>query len=219
LRIAKNAPRFFSRAPRECFVSALLQRIVSPKRRRRPRRTEAGDLFVPPSPTSKNFALCLGGPRDEALRDPRAREADRDARQTVRADANRPSFDVVDDLRAELLVAGGAPDVSERRTNPNLDDIAADPGKALAVEVEALKALLVKHQIVGQALLTSLLAATSNGHADEARWVTAEEAASLLGMKARWLRDHQDEFVIDRPGNGRLVRFRAVGNDLVRRDD
>jgi hypothetical protein len=104
------------------------------------------------------------------------------------------------------------------KSEPSLVELVAEPAKALEVPIEAAIKLLAMMSPVQQNLLVAVASARHSKNGDEARWVTKEEAAALLHVEPRWLMDHKREFVYDRPGGGRFIRFRVVGNDVERAD-
>jgi predicted DNA-binding transcriptional regulator AlpA len=95
------------------------------------------------------------------------------------------------------------------RSVPTLDELARDPVLAGDLELETVKALLVKHAVAGQALLTALLAAKPAEDPDTT--ITANAAGEILGMSAKWIYDHADElpFVV-RMGRSIRASRRAV---------
>src|SRR5262249_20134581 len=88
--------------------------------------------------------------------------------------------------------------VMESRPVPTLDALLADPALALRLEPERAEALLLALAPAFAAITEALrLAATRRPpepqEADD-QGLTAEQAAAMLGVTPRWLRDHGGRF-------------------------
>jgi len=94
-----------------------------------------------------------------------------------------------------------------------LDELVADPSKATGLPVEAVEALLVKHNAAGQALLGALLAARVNARVVEPakdRLLSVEEAAARLAVTVDWLYRHAKTLPFT-VRNGRRLGFSERG--------
>jgi hypothetical protein len=76
---------------------------------------------------------------------------------------------------------------------PTLDELAADPEKLESLPAEAVRALLVKHAVVGQVLLTRLLAPEPKTNRASQQLVGAAEVADMLGRGKSWVEHHLDD--------------------------
>jgi excisionase family DNA binding protein len=100
---------------------------------------------------------------------------------------------------------------------PALDELAADPGKAAALTVDAARTLLARCVVAHGVLVARLLEASTNGAeasqtADGNRLLDVEQAAARLGVSTDWLyrRAGTLPFAVRL---GRAVRFSAAGID------
>lgn len=98
---------------------------------------------------------------------------------------------------------------------PSLDQIAQDPATAGGLSVEAARALLARCLIVQNALIVSALSTTVPAHTsatDEVeRLLLPAEAASMFGVKVRWLLEHADDIPGTRRLSRKVIRFSQRG--------
>ncbi len=108
---------------------------------------------------------------------------------------------------------------------PTLDQLAADPAKAVGLPLDATEKLLAQAHVAEGALLARLLVARSQGNGqpeapaedDRDRLLTPEEAASMLGLTVEQLKRRRS---IPRKSLGRrTVRYsrRALDRWLTQR--
>ena len=85
--------------------------------------------------------------------------------------------------------------MSDPRSIPSLDELAADPEKVDALPVDVVKRLLVKHATVGAALSGRLLGVAerepyTNG---PDRFLDAEHVGTMIGKSRSWVEHHLKE--------------------------
>jgi hypothetical protein len=101
------------------------------------------------------------------------------------------------------------------RPIPTLEEVAAEPAKAVGLPLEALTALAARHAAVGTILATqlavSLLRPTTPAHAAPDRLLTPSEAAALLKVDEGWLRRRARRLPFSRRLSRKVTRFSLQG--------
>ncbi len=97
---------------------------------------------------------------------------------------------------------------------PTLDELAADPARAIGLPAPTAEALQTKCLLVLNALWGRCLAARANANvaSEPDRLLDVDAAAKRLGMSKDWLYRHARQLPFRVP-QGRLLRFSSHGID------